>query len=790
MKQLKLLVSVMIVMIGCGTEDKQSVSNMPALKGDDLRFTLEYSDYTPSAAAQKARVPMAEESQYATMRGAAVVQQGEIVVMEGTAQLVSQLPDNKYGVVMSNQVQNPVQITKALLSQYADEFDSVCVFTTFPDGGAANSVAYALPIKQDVKGLGMQLKDNSPYFGSKGSLYTFINMQYVGKYGNNLGSPNHWIHSVMAQEFAHRWGTFLKYVDSSGTKSTALLGRDGAHWANNVQAYGSVMDGHEWEDLGTGSYRLKAKNYRFSPLDQYTMGLRAASEVEDFYRIQNMSYQGKQVPPYYELPKGIYVSGKREDITMDQIVKANGDRIPSAKDSPKDFRMAIVLLTTPQESAADVQSYVDKLEAFRKTFEQRVNQISDGRMRVCTQVSGPCDAAGVTLDSYEVIEEEGNNDGTIDPGETVAINITVRSTGVGPAPEVVAELAAPNIETLNIIKPVIEVGDVAEKSSKTSPEPFLIKIPPTQGCGDFAEIPVSLLTDNRTFPAQIQFEIGVNSLVLDEFESPDDWTLNPYGTDTVKAGAWEIGEPAGVDANYVGVPLVTQPSQDHSENGANALVTGRKAGYIGDNDVDGGITTALSPVYNTKGARDPLLTWYTWHFSHEFNFKQGKVVPQTNDALITEASTDGGKTWVIIDKDVSNTQKWERKEVRLKDYVTITDQLQLRITMADDPPQTLAEAMVDDIRIWDESLICRPDLEQPKPSEEETPEETSTDDADDDVTSSGSGAAEIPKQKSDIDISAGEDSSGCQAGHGQSTAPLGILLMLLVMLSVLRRRVT
>ena len=165
-----------------------------------------------------------------------------------------------------------MQITKALLAQYPDEFDSVCVFTTFPDGGAANSVAYALPIKQDVKGLGMQLKDNSPYFGSQGKLYTFINMQYVGKYGNNLGNPNHWIHSVMGQEFAHRWGTFLKYVDASGSKSTDLLGRDGAHWANNVQAFGSVMDGHEWEDLGTGSYRLKAKNYRYSPLDHTRWG--------------------------------------------------------------------------------------------------------------------------------------------------------------------------------------------------------------------------------------------------------------------------------------------------------------------------------------------------------------------------------------------------------------------------------------------------------------------------------------------------------------------------------------
>ncbi|HIN86096.1 MAG TPA: hypothetical protein EYN06_06410 [Myxococcales bacterium] len=678
---------------------------------------------------------------------------------------------------MNQQTQNPMQVAREFYNSYPDEFDALCVFTTFPDAGSEKSVAWALSVKQDVTGIGMPKQDWSFSWGAKeGALHSFINMQYVGKYGSNLNHTKHWIHAVMAQEFAHRWGTFIKYADKDGLASSALLGRDKAHWANGVQAFGSVMDGHEWYDLENGTFNLKAKNYRFSELDQYLMGLRPSSEVPDFFLINKMTYKGKSVPSHVELPKGVTVTGEREDITMKQILLAQGERKPKYDDAQKDFRVAIILLTRPGEKPAQVQSYVEKLEEFRMTFEQKVSEFSDGNMKLCTQVSSPCDSAGVVLNDYTVSEENGNGNGTIDPGELVRIDFSVRSTGVGTAISVEVEVEDPTPDTMSIQVPLVQVGDIEEGAVKQAPNPILIQIPPMVVCGAAARVPIRLRTDGRSFYGEIHFEIGVDGIIFDGLEAPDDWQIDPYATDTAKAGNWEIGEPKGVDANYIGINLITQLSEDHTPDGVNVLVTGREAGHIGDHDVDGGVTTAMSPSYDISGARDPLLTWYSWHFAYDFNSPTG-VVPVENDALVTELSGDGGKSWVVIKSDTSNEQKWVRNEVRLAEYVDLDGMIRLRFTMSDDPASSLSEAMIDDIRIWDESLVCRPDLRKPEVPDTPDPPDTPQDD--------GGGSDD---GSSEIEVTDGGSSGGCTQSSGPTHSALPVFLLAIACLLMRRRR--
>jgi len=710
MRNLALVVSV-LYMIACGglapQESTLSGSDAPTA-AEMIAQSLANSDYEPSALALQAKSP----AKFQTIRRGLTVQQGEIVVMEGDNQLVSDLGDGKYGISMSQAIQNPHRITKRFFETYADEYDGVVVFTTFPDAASANqSVAWHLSVQQDVTGIGTDVIDHSILWGGDNhALHSFINMQYIGKYGSNMGSPNHWAHGVLAHEFAHRWLVHAKYLKDDGTISTALLGRQGSHWATGVQTFGSVMDGHEWKDLGNNNFKIIHKNHRFSNLDQYLMGTKNSDEVPDFFLIRNITHKGNSVPQNIELPVGINVSGTREDITMDQLLAAMGSRKPDYTESQRDFRLAIVLLTAPGESSSSVQQYVDRLETFRVMFEQKVKYMADGQLTVCTQVSSPCDAPGVTLTGHTVEEYEGDGNGLADPGEMVAIHFSVTSTGMGTAPDVVAEMQTPNLTDLSLINPEVELGDIDEGETLDSPEPLLIKIPPFIECGAQVELPLLLRTEGRFFPAQIHFPIGVHTTALDTFEEPDEWTINPINTDTAAKGRWQISQPKGVDAYYYGLDLVIQPSEDHSPEGRNALVTGPEAGHLGDNDVDDGHTTAMSPTYDISDTRDPLLTWYSWHFGYDFNHASGYVTPVENDALVTEVSSDGGTTWVEIDRDVSNTQVWVRKQIRIAEYVPLTDQLRLRFTMADDPVPSLAEAMVDDIHIWDESLVCRPDL--------------------------------------------------------------------------------
>lgn len=772
------LTALILLLCTAGCADNHSAPTRPPAepaplvletKAAVIDHLLKTSNYRPSEAAIKA-----QPARLVTRKAPLITQSGEIVVMEGSALTITAFDDESYGLVLNQGVQNPMEISKELLATYPDEFDAITVFTTFPDGGSAGSVAWYLAIRSSVLGTGAQPTDSGAVWGSQpgGKLHGFINMQYVGKYGSDLSDPSNYVHSVMGQEFGHRWGTFLQYADATGQPSEDMLGRDGSHWASTLQANGSVMDGNEWQKNDDGTFWLKASNTRFSELDQYIMGLRGPEEVPDWFLIRNATYQGSAINPEWPLPSGVTVQGTAEVIDIDKVIAVHGPRVPDHLTSPRDFRVAIVLVTRPGESQATVDAFVERLEGFRTAYEQIANQMSDGRMSVCTQVSAPCDSPGVAVESVSLREHEGNGDGLIDPGETVAIDFTIKSTGFGDAPDVSIELGNPDLEGLSIITPIIAIGDIPHGESKAAPEPLLIKIPPTIACGELVTVPVQLETDGRKFPDRIRFDIGVETRAFDGLDRPDDWTINPYGTDNADEGQWEVGEPTGVDAIYLGLNLVTQPAQDHSLEGVNALVTGAQGGEIASHDVDGGYTTALSPVYDLTGARDPLVTWYSWHFAYNFNSPEG-VVAAENDALWVEGSTDGGLSWETLDIDATNTAGWTRKTVRIAEKLPAGDTLQLRFTIGDNPVGSVVEGAIDDIRVWDESLVCRPELTPEPEPPVEIPEDNETSDG----TDTTGGSEEIPPT----------DDGGCSAtGHG----PSGVWWMVGLVLAglALRRR--
>ncbi|MFT5435102.1 MAG: hypothetical protein ACI9OJ_005819, partial [Myxococcota bacterium] len=492
--------------------------------------TLANSTYRPSERALKAR-SSTPTSAYATVKAPLAVQVGEIVVLEGDETTVSDLGDGDYGVVLSNFVQNPLAITSQFYQSFPDEFDAVTIFTTFPDGGSQGSVAWYLPIRLSVGGVGATQVDNGQAWGSTAALHGFINMQYVGQYGTALTDPTSYVHTVMAQEFGHRWGSFAQYINGANELSNAMLGRDGSHWASTLQANGSVMDGNELQEISPGNFRVTASNYRFSELDQYIMGLRGPEEVPDWFVVNDAVRNGNLINPEFPLQVGTTFSGTRENITIEQVIKAHGARNPDHLAAQKDFRLAVVLVTRPGETADDVSVFVDRLEQFRLTFEQAAAAMSDKRMRVCTQVSAPCDSPRLSLAGVEFSEEQGNGDGEIDPGEVIRLKVSVSSTGFGEATNVSVGLGEVD-ERVRVIQQTVSMDNIPEGETLTAADSLLIRVPYDEGCGGQITIPLRLITEGRNFPAETAIEVGIDRIVLDTLEDPEGWTINPYGTDT------------------------------------------------------------------------------------------------------------------------------------------------------------------------------------------------------------------------------------------------------------------
>src|SRR5204863_3135174 len=126
----------------------------------------------------------------------------------------------------------------------------------FTDYLSPQSLAYQMPVKNDVKGLGLGQFDGPDTFGSpSGRMETALNMKRILLYGRDAANdPENDLYTVWAQEAAHRWAVYFRFQREGETDPNAsLLGRQNAHWAKGVQADGSIMDGYLWKDNGDGT---------------------------------------------------------------------------------------------------------------------------------------------------------------------------------------------------------------------------------------------------------------------------------------------------------------------------------------------------------------------------------------------------------------------------------------------------------------------------------------------------------------------------------------------------------
>jgi hypothetical protein len=179
---------------------------------------------------------------------------------------------------------------------------------------------------------------------------------------------------------------------------------------------------------------------------------------------------------------------------------------------------------------------------------------------------------------------------------------------------------------------------------------------------------------------------GGNTLFFDDFEKDRGWTVNPDGHDTARSGRWERGHPE---------PTRSQGRKQlgGTVSGTNVLVTGRLAGSsAAANDVDGGVTTILSPPIQLpeKGTLTLSLSYYFAHGkgSSPADFFRVRVVGAQTSTVLEELGTAGNEN-----------AHWKMRAVDLTASAGQT--IRLRIEAADGGPDNLVEAAVEDVQVTD-----------------------------------------------------------------------------------------
>src|SRR2546428_411019 len=73
-----------------------------------------------------------------------------------------------------------VRVGQQFIEAFGDYYDQIAVFLAFYDYATPTFFAYQMPVKNDIKGLGLTMFDGSAAYGSpSGRLQTMLNMKQV-----------------------------------------------------------------------------------------------------------------------------------------------------------------------------------------------------------------------------------------------------------------------------------------------------------------------------------------------------------------------------------------------------------------------------------------------------------------------------------------------------------------------------------------------------------------------------------------------------------------------------------
>jgi uncharacterized protein (TIGR03437 family) len=276
--------------------------------------------------------------------------------------------------------------TQKFLQTHDDAYDYIAFFNDEDIASGPDSVSWEETIRNFRTGYGDNVFDVGGEFGSPSRLQSVLNMGPLSQFPLDPGD----ILSVRAEsgynslklithEAGHLFLAYASVLDPNNPVGQPMLGLQQAHWAFNFNAEASVMEGNRIQDNGAGAnprFIVTDTVEHYSPLDQYLMGFRPATEVPPTFLVTGH-------PPSYSLTfpqKGVTFNGGRRDIQIDEIEQAMGRRTPDYTVAQRHFRMAFVLIV--KQGSTPSASELAQLENLRSQFEGFFQQATDNRASI------------------------------------------------------------------------------------------------------------------------------------------------------------------------------------------------------------------------------------------------------------------------------------------------------------------------------------------------------------------------------------------------------------------------
>lgn len=173
----------------------------------------------------------------------------------------------------------------------------------------------------------------------------------------------------------------------------------------------------------------------------------------------------------------------------------------------------------------------------------------------------------------------------------------------------------------------------------------------------------------------------------DDLEVARGWRVDPDGTDTATAGAWQRADPEW-SSDAAGIRQAGATT-----SGRRGFVTGASAGAsTTSNDLDGGVTTAQSKPFALPVGSGYELR-FRWTFAHD-------AASSTADRLrvsLVDGAGDATPVFTVLGDATDRLAVWKRTSVDISSFAGST--VSVRLEAADDDGPSLVEAAVDDVMV-------------------------------------------------------------------------------------------
>ena len=266
---------------------------------------------------------------------------------------------------------------------HEDAYDYLAIYNNLGIESAPGAIAFEVTVRSDRLGIGDDLVDQGKLFGSPRRLQAVMNLGPLGQYPRD---PNQVVPgrtlardtplTILGHEAGHLFLAFASVRDPANPNLRPMLGRQSAHWSFTFNSEASLLEGNRIRDDGPGAnprFATVATVEGYSALDQYLMGLRSPDEVAPTFLVTNATAGPSNRQPQ----AGVVFNGDRRDITVEEVIRAEGRRTPDHTAAQRRFRFGFILVV-----AAGVEPPADQvaqLEVYRANFEAFFERSSGAR---------------------------------------------------------------------------------------------------------------------------------------------------------------------------------------------------------------------------------------------------------------------------------------------------------------------------------------------------------------------------------------------------------------------------